>query len=198
MAEPTFQNAQFDALRNAIYHAARGRCLERWNRYCNFFIIFLGAAAVSKFALDFKFGDAWIQIAIVVVATMQLVFDYGGRAAVHLFLQKRYYDLLAEIEVARDSDSEAAKRKWSAKLLTIAGDEPIPMRALDAIAYNTALDSWTSDPKILHAHRLYVPLRYRLLKNVVAFQGTQFVPKTQRKRVSTRLREWWGNGKKES
>jgi hypothetical protein len=127
----------------------------------------------------------------VLVATIQLVFDFGGRASTHIFLQKRYYDLLADMEVERNANSTEAKKRWSAKLLTIAGDEPIPMRALDALAYNAALDAWTSDPEELKEHRLYVPWLYRRLRHVIAFQGTQFVPKSTHQGIISRLISWF-------
>src|SRR6185312_7667825 len=157
MTSPIFQDPRFDALRNAIYHTARGRYLEGLNRFLNFIVIVFGAAVVGKIADVLHIHGHWIELTVVVAATVQLVFDFGGRSATHLFLQKRYYDLLSEMELARNTDSAEARKKWSAKLLTIAGEEPIPMRALDAIAYNAALDSWTSDPAILAANRLHVP-----------------------------------------
>jgi hypothetical protein len=190
MTTPIFQDPRFDALRNAIYHTARGRYVDAVNRFFNFLVIALGATAVGKIAKLFYIGDYWIELGIVLIATIQLVFDFGGRASTHIFLQKRYYDLLAEMEVARTE----ARKRWSAKLLTIAGDEPIPMRALDALAYNAALDAWTSDPEVLKEHRLYVPWLYRRLRHIIAFQGTQFVPRSQHKGLYARLKNWWTNG----
>jgi hypothetical protein len=195
MTTPIFQDPRFDALRNAIYHTARGRYLTGVNRFYNFLVIVLGAAAVGKVAKIFSIDDYWIELGIVFVATSQLVFDFGGRAATHIFLQKRYYDLLADMEVSRNADGVEAKKRWSAKLITIAGDEPMPMRALDALAYNAALDAWTTNPEVLKEHRLDVPWRYRRLKHFVAFQGTQFVPRSRHKGPFARLKHWWTNGK---
>ena len=41
----------------------------------------------------------------------QLVFDFGSKARTHEFLQKQYYELLAEIEKG-NPDDEAEKKKW--------------------------------------------------------------------------------------
>lgn len=42
---------------------------------------------------------------------------------------------LANIEIGLDP------KKWDAKLYTLAAGEPMPMRALDALAYSAALDA---------------------------------------------------------
>lgn len=179
MPAPIFQDPRFDALRNALYHTARGRFLDALNRLFNFLVIVSGAAVVGKFAQFVTFNEIYIELAIVVIATIQLVFDYGGRACTHLFLQKRYYELLAEIETSPDADDENVKRAWSAKLLTIAADEPLPMRALDALAYNTALDALINDQDELKRYRLHVWFWQRWLKHLFAFQGTQFLPRPE-------------------
>lgn len=190
MSLPIFQDPRFDALRNAIYHTSRGKFLDALNRTFNFVVIMLGAAAVGKIAGILEIGDYWVQFAIVLVATVQLVFDFGGRAGTHKFLQKRYYELLAEMEVAPRLDTDNAKKKWSARLLTVAGDEPIPMRALDALAYNTALDALINDPSELNKCRLRVPLVHRCLKQFIAFQGTQFLPRNERNSIIWRIWTW--------
>jgi hypothetical protein len=198
MAKTIFHEPSFDALRNAIYHTARGRWLHTVNRFLNFLVIVLGAAAVGKIAKLYDVQEYWIEGAIVIVATAQLVADFGGRAATHVFLQKRYYDLLSDMDAAANSDSASAKRKWSSRLLTIAGDEPIPMLALDAVSYNAALNALIIDPEELENYQLYIPWWKRLLKNVFTFQGSQFLPLGKSKGLSARIRRWWGNGKEKS
>jgi hypothetical protein len=182
-----FKNARFDALRNAIYHTSRGRFLDAVNRFFNFVVIVLGAAAVSKVAGAVQFKEIWIEFGVVVFATVQLVFDFGGRAGVHLYLQKRYYELLTEMET-RAKDTDADRKRWSAKLLTIAADEPLPMRALDAIAYNTALDSYIEDPDEVAKYRLHVSWCQRRLRHFWPYAGTQFQPTFLRVGALTRLR----------
>jgi hypothetical protein len=179
MATLVFKNPRFDALRNAIYHTSRGRFLDSLNRFLNFIVIVLGATAVSKIAGNFEFKEAWVELGVVIFATVQLVFDFGGRSSVHLYLQKRYYELLTEMETGK-TDTDAEKRRWSAKLLTIAADEPLPMRALDAIAYNTALDSLIEDPDEVATYRLHVSWWQRRLRHIWPFQGSQFVPANNR------------------
>jgi hypothetical protein len=192
---PIFKDPQFDALRNAIYHTARGRFLDALNRFVNFSVIILGATAVSKIADQYKVGDNWIELAIVVIATGQLVFDFGGRASVHLYLQKRYYELLSELETS-DIDDQEGRKLWSAKLLTIAADKPLPMRALDAIAYNSALDSLVDDPEKLAKYRLYISPLKRWLAQVCAFQGSQFVCQSDQIGFWSKLKDWLCHSKR--
>jgi hypothetical protein len=179
MATLIFKDPRFDALRNAIYHTSRGRFLDTLNRLLNFIVIVFGAAAVSKVAGALDFRELWIELGVVFFATGQLVFDFAGKASVHLFLQKRYYDLLSEMETSK-TDNDADKKRWSAKLLTVAADEPLPMRALDAIAYNTALDSYVEDPEQIATYRLYVSWWQTRLRHIWPFAGTQFVPAESR------------------
>ncbi len=40
----------------------------------------------------------------------------------------------------------------------------MPIRALDALAYNAALDSTTTESQVLEKHRLWVPYSHRLLR----------------------------------
>jgi hypothetical protein len=196
MSVPIFQDPRFDALRNAIYHTARGRFLDALNRLFNFLVIVLGATAVGKLVDAFHAGS-WVELSIVLIATAQLVFDFAGRSSTHIFLQKRYYDLLAEMEV-NPSDDDGERRKWSNKLLTLAGDEPLPMRALDAIAYNTALDALINESDQLKKYRLHIPWLFRRLRHLIAFQGTQFMPESGHVKLRHRILRRGGHGKKET
>jgi hypothetical protein len=190
MPTPIFQDPRFDALRNAIYHTSRGRFLDALNRFVNFLVIVLGATAVSKAAGIFTLKEVWVELGVVIVATLQLVFDFGGRACAHLYLQKQYYSMLAEMETS-DTDSAEAKLKWSAKLITLAADEPLAMRAVDALSYNAALDAWTHDPKQLADNRLHVSWWQRRLRHFVAFQGTQFLPAVRQQNWTSRVRKYF-------
>lgn len=138
MSALVFQNPRFDALRSALYHTERRRFLDFLNRTINFIVVLLGASAAAKWADVLKFSGVWIEFGIVAFSTLQLVFDFGGSARVHEFLQRRFYEILGEIEASK-SDNDEVMRKWSAKLIALSADEPMTMRALDAIAYNKAV-----------------------------------------------------------
>ena len=161
---------RFNALRNSIYHAARREYYDFLNRLLNFFVIILGAGVAGKASKLFHVEELWLEFGVLVFATAQLTFDFGSKARTHEFLQRKYTDMLAEIEL--DSTADAAK--WNSKLHTIAGEEPMPMRALDALAYNAALDATTSDRKEKEDNRLRVPFCHRLLRHILAREGYEY------------------------
>jgi hypothetical protein len=172
MTEPLFRDPRFDALRNALYHTERRNFLDRINRGLSFFVIVFGAGVVGKATERFSISGLWLELGVVILATGQLVFDFGARARDHEFLQRRYYELLSEMETDPSPDQDATK-KWSAKLLTISGEEPMTLRALDAVAYNKALDAVFDDAETQKRYRQDVGWRY-YLRNYFAFHGHNF------------------------
>jgi hypothetical protein len=172
---------KFNALRCAIYHTERRNFFDLSNRCLNFLVIILGAGVAGKAIKLFHVADEpWLEFGVLVFATAQLAFDLGYRARTHEFLQRRYFEMLAEIELDPNPD----QRRWDAMLFTIASDEPMPMRALDALAYNAALDAITSDPEIKRLNRLRIPFVQRLLRHFIAFHAHEYRPQSEH--VS-----WW-------
>lgn len=177
---PFISAAKFDALRCAIYHTERRSFFDLSNKFLNFLVIILGAGVAAKAAKLIHAEELVLEFAVLVFATAQLTFDFGYRARTHEFLQKKYFEMLAEMELEPSPD----QKKWTAKLFAIAADEPMPMRALDALAYNAALDATTSDVYMKRAHRLRVPFIHRLLRHVVAFHAFEYRPQAEHRR-------WW-------
>jgi hypothetical protein len=171
---------KFDALRNAIYHTARKEFYDFLNRMLNFLVIIFGAGVAGKVSELFHFKELWLEFGVLFFATAQLTFDFGYKARTHEFLQRKYNEMLADIELEKTPDPA----KWRAKQYTIASDEPMPMRALDALAYNAAVDATISDPADKQANRLRVPLLHRLLKNLIARQGYEY-------RLESQPVLWW-------
>lgn len=164
------ENLRFNVLRNALYHTGRRRAAERWNRFFNFLVILLGAAAMSDVMRRFGIDLVWIGAAVSFVAAAQLVFDFGRQARDHQALQRDYYNLLAEIEECLDPNP-AQCASWAAKMTRIAGDEPPVLRAVDAKAYNDALDAMDTYD---HGEHLYVPWYQRLLASWFSFDGYNY------------------------
>ena len=98
---------------------------------------------------------------------------FGGIARTHDFLQRRYYEILSEME-DKSEISDADRKKYSAKLLLIYSEEPMTMRALDAIAYNKAVDATIADPSSQKAYRLKVTTWQRLTRNFFSYENTSF------------------------
>jgi hypothetical protein len=175
---------KFNALRCAIYHTERRNFFDLSNRCLNFLVIIFGAGVAGKAATLFNIEGLWLEFGVLVFATAQLAFDLGYRARTHEFLQKKYFEMLAEMELEPSPD----QKKWEAKLFVIASDEPMPMRALDALAYNAALDATTSDIDIKRANRLRVPFIHRLLRHFVAFHAHEYRPQSEHFTWWSRLR----------
>lgn len=188
MAEPIFKDPRFDALRNAIYHAERRTFFDTLNKGLNFLVIIFGAGVAGKAAHLLHLDDLVLEMGVLLFATIQLVFDFGTRARDHDFLQRRYYEMLSKMERDVD-DSETALRHRSAELLVIAADEPMPMRALDALAYNKALSAVVTDPEIARAYRQYVSFWQKRLRHVIAFHSAPFPYEDEFLR--SRPRRWW-------
>lgn len=163
-------NLRFNTLRNALYHTARRRFFELWNRIFNFAIVVLGAAATSDVLGVYGIGQTWIGLAVAFIAAGQLVFDFGRAARDHQSLQRDYYHVLAEIEET-PSPNKAACAAWQAKLIRIAADEPPVLRAIDAKAYNDAMDALELYPK---QEKVRIPLHHKLFGWFWAFDGYSY------------------------
>lgn len=162
-------NIRFNALRNALYHTARRLTLERWDRWFNFLVILLGASAVAKFFPAGGRLDSAIGVGVAAVGALQLVFGFGRSARDHQGFQRQYYELLAEIEENPGADARQCS-VWRGKMSRIAGEEPPFLRAVDAKAYNDALDSLEIDA----SQRLHIPLRQRIFGTFYPFEGHRY------------------------
>ncbi|PZX19795.1 hypothetical protein LX81_00257 [Palleronia aestuarii] len=167
---PDRDGIRFNVLRNAHYHTARRRGLERANRIFSLLIIVLGAAAVGDAAARLGVGTVWIGAAVAFVGSLQLVFDFGRQARDHQALQRDYYRLLAEIERTIEPTAEQLAG-WHGDMIAITADEPPTMRALDARAYNDTLGSLGYDDA---GDRLVVPWQHIVLGHVLPFEGYEY------------------------
>lgn len=163
---------RFNVLRNALYHTARRLTFDRWNAWCNFFVILLGATAVS----DLGEWMEWPRLPIVtgfltaMLGAIQLVFNFSGKARDHQSLQRDYYHLLADIE-ENPAPTAGDIAMFNAHMTRIAGDEPPILRALDAKAYNDALSGTGLGAENM---RIVIPWNHRLFGQVWAFEGYQY------------------------
>jgi hypothetical protein len=187
--ERIFSNVRYDALRNAIYHTERKTFFDLLNRIINFSVIVLGAGVVAKGTQLFDLKDVWLELCVVFFATAQLVFDFGSRARTHEFLQKRYYEILADME-QEDALNRRTDSYWGNRLLTIAADEPMPMRALDALADNKAFDALVQNLDERKKNRLVVPWVQRRLRHFFAFQGAAYKTEQQIQQKKFLARCW--------
>ncbi|MFO3796998.1 MAG: hypothetical protein ACK8QZ_06890 [Anaerolineales bacterium] len=173
-------------LRNALYHTARRRVLEGWSRLSNFVVLALGTTSAADALVGFGISQGLLGLAVAIVAAMQFAFDWSGRARTHEFLQRRNYEVLAQIE----TKPELAKRQgaeFQGQISLLSAEEPPTHRALDAMAYNEALDS------IYGAggadSRLVVPVWQVPLVHILHFNGSNY--RSTAERAELRSRSWW-------
>ncbi|WP_238121994.1 MULTISPECIES: hypothetical protein [unclassified Xanthobacter] len=179
----------FHAVRNAQYHTARRRSLERWNRYATALSVLLGGAVMVDVAGKAGLDIVWIGAATAVVGVAQLVFDFAGRARIHETLQRRYYDLLAAMRRAVAPDT-AELAEWNATLAQIYGDEPPVEPIADAIAYNAAGNALGMEA----SESLVIPFRLRFFALLGAGASHRFETRAERQaRRDARpwLLRWW-------
>ncbi|MER9638348.1 hypothetical protein [Mesorhizobium sp. M0228] len=158
----------FDALRNAIYHSSRCNYYDFLNRLMSLLVVAAGAGAVADFEKFFA-SPALLAFVATMAGLFQLVFDFGGKARTHEFLQRRFYELTADIAEA-EKPTTAKVRDWEATLNRLYAEEPPPMRAMDAIAYNAAAESLGSDK----SKRIDVTWWQSLNRHWYAFNGASF------------------------
>ncbi len=164
---------RFVVLRNAIYHASRRRFLDTGNRALTFVVIAAGAGAVGDIGQSLGVTAQWLAAIATLAGALQLVFDLAGKARTHEFLQRRFYEVLAEIDEA-GQPTEAQIAKWNAGLARLYAEEPPPMRALEAISHNAAKESLGA------GRRVRVEWWHTLLKQWWPFHGSEFPYTTDR------------------
>lgn len=167
---PDRENIRFNALRNALYHSTRRRSLERINRVFNFLVVILGTAVISDALGQLPIPRYTLGTAIAAVGALQLVFDFGRQARDHQVLQRDYYSLLADIEASPEAD-DAVCAEWQSRMIRITADEPPVLRALDAKAYNDALDATHSFEA---SQRLRIPVLHQMFGGIWSFDGYNY------------------------
>lgn len=162
------EEVRLNVVKNVLYHHARRRVYETWNRFFNFLVIVLGTAAASDFLDAYGITQVRVGLATAIVGALQLVIDFGGKARDHRELHQRYTRLLAEIEKRENVDLEQCAA-WRSEVINISADEPPILHAIDAKAYNDALARVGSFD--LSKERLVIPAYHQLLAGFLYFDG---------------------------
>lgn len=109
MANATaLEKVTVSCLANAHYHSSREAYLDTVHRWFMFFVIALGAAALTDALpklIDLVFGTtinpALFKEAcaafVAIIAALDLTFDLSNRARSHAMMKRRYYELLASV-----------------------------------------------------------------------------------------------------
>jgi len=130
-----------------------------------------GTAAVADIGELFDFPHSQVAFAAVaaLAGLIQLVFDTVGLARTHEFLQRRFYELVAEI-AENLSPTEADAARWESALNRLYAEEKPPMRALDAVSYNSALESLGMSQQ----GRIPIKWHQSALRQILPFNGSSF------------------------
>lgn len=161
------KDIRFDALRNAIYHSSRQRFMDTQNRILSFVVVAAGTAAVGDLGSVIGISSKMFAAAGAIAGLLQLVFDLGSKTRTHEFLQRRFYELVARLSEIAETD-EALIASAEADLNRLYAEEPPPMRALDAVAYNAASESLGANK------RVKIEWYQALLKQWWAFYSAEF------------------------
>ena len=103
----------------------------------------LGGTASFAFVKQFMVFAALMTIAGVV----DLVFDVSGKARLHAALRRRVYDVLAQTE-----DPTRGLPGLKEQAVRIYADEPPCMHAVNALAYNAAMQAFDRPGKYAIPH----------------------------------------------
>lgn len=156
---------RFELLRVAVYHDEMMRWHSMLARWINLLTILLGTSAFAGFAGQ-RAEIAQVSALMVAVAgALGLVFDFGGRARVHLDMKRRACAALADLEKGNLSSAEV-----QAEIISMFADEPPEMRAVGALAHNQAGRTVFGDAFT----KVRVRWLERRLRHIMAFRSREF------------------------
>lgn len=151
---------KFDCLRNIFYHEDRERFFALADKFGSILVIIL-----AMLVMIWRPTTVYAGLLAVLVASIQLVFDFGGKARLHAFLRARANELLI-----RSRDEIHSVPLLQAKLDRLYADEPPSMHAVNAVASNLALAALgMSDQDYFRIGKFH-----RFFRNAFAFNSVQF------------------------
>lgn len=163
---------RFICFMNARYHAAREAFLDSSHRWLMFGVILFGSLAVVEVVgavggvAPFRNGSLSALAAI--MGALDLTFDLSNRARQHSLMKRRYYELLADVElgVKNLTEGNACLHRYSAE------EEPAYYALLES-AHNATQRITYGDRADIRQLRWH----HRVFKNFLRFE-TLTDPKT--------------------
>jgi len=173
------ERVSFDAERTARYHAARRGFFEGIHRWTLFAVVATGSVGftnvIGAWLLKWGLGPEIFGALAALIGAGNLAFDPAGRARLHEALQRKAYQLGAEVDgVVEPSAQQCAE--WRSKLHMIYAEEPPPKRALDAVVYNATLSGRREKP---NDDLIVLSLPQRALKQILPFQNAEFLRRSE-------------------
>lgn len=150
-------NIRFDATGEIAYHSLMESAFDRWHRIIMATIIVSGTASVGAIATLMPPAVALVisalaPLLIVLVSTLDFVFDLPGQARLHRDLKGKMYEILAELETCGD----ASIPEMRAKMQRVYAMQPPSLRYAQSLAYNQAVDA-TYSREVAKLHYEPVP-----------------------------------------
>ncbi len=135
----TADGLTFDLLQNAAYHADRLAHFTRLHRGVSFFTILLGTGGITAAVADSWVFGVIIGVAVAVLSSLDLAFDFRAQARLHERLRERVFAIMAELDEAGGDATRFPSIRGS--LTRLFGEEPADMCAVSAMAYNAAIQA---------------------------------------------------------
>jgi hypothetical protein len=126
---------EFRCIRNAAYHEDREHFYARAHRWLMFVVVALGTMSIGA---SLAHENIWATLGTLVAVLAGLIdvfWNVDGLAREHSTLRRRCYDLLARMEAGEPV------KALQAEYTRIVADEPPAMHAVNALAFNTAVDA---------------------------------------------------------
>jgi hypothetical protein len=170
-AEVERHKLQFGLREQIAYHAIREQALARLSRFLTGLQVFLGTSAIASISDLIPIDAVWYVIVSALSGVILLVLDPSGGARDHRALRVRYHHVLADYEESECSATDL--RTLKGRLQRIFADAPPAYRVVQAIAFNTAVNS--TDPEETAAkYRYFIGAWPRLAANWIPMRGFKF------------------------
>ncbi|RMC37519.1 hypothetical protein [Paracoccus alkanivorans] len=125
--DPTFK-----LLFSALYHDMAETTLMRWHRLLTMLNLLLGSGAAAAIGARHPNWALWMGLAVALIGSLQLVWDFGKVARDHAVLRQRYYDLMADFQRGKSA------KEVEACMTALYGAEPPIIERLRKRAHNKA------------------------------------------------------------
>lgn len=138
---PTAQKVDptFKLLFSALYHDMAETTLMRRHRLLTMMNLLLGSGAAAAIGSKHPDWALWMGLAVALIGSLQLVWDFGKVARDHAVLRQRYYDLMADFQRGKSAT------EVEACMTTLYGAEPPIIERLQKRAHNKAGRSFYGD-----------------------------------------------------
>jgi hypothetical protein len=166
---------KIEALRNAIYHSNRRKVYVFRHRLL-MAVIAASTTVMFADATSIISGVSIIGLQIakafgaipVISSILDLIYAPGEKAKDHQVMQKQFFEIIADIE--ENSVEQIDIGKLKGKMYRIYSDEDVTFRALDATAYNAAMDSFGRDKM----DRIKISGFQYIFRNLLTFERSDF------------------------